>query len=222
MRVLVVEDYLPIRRSVRQALHEAGYAVDVTDDGEDALELASSESYDVIILDLMLPRMNGLNVLKELRDRNNSVHVLILTSKNSLDDRVSGLNIGADDYLTKPFELPELLARVQALVRRKYVAKSPILCVADLEINTITRTCRRGDKEIDLSAKEYAFLEFLALRQGQVVTRTTIWDHLYDMNTDVESNVIEVFISMLRRKIERPGLPTLIHTRRGHGYMLGD
>jgi DNA-binding response OmpR family regulator len=170
----------------------------------------------------MLPGLDGLSLLKKLRQKDKHTCVLILTARDTAEDRVRGLDLGADDYLIKPFVFAELLARVRALVRRKYDAKSPILRIADLEIDTAARTARRAGESMELSAREYALLEFLAMRAGQVVTRTDIWEHVYDFNSSAESNVVDVYIAHLRRKIEREGLPRLIHTRRGQGYLLGE
>jgi DNA-binding response OmpR family regulator len=167
-----------------------------------------------------LPRIDGLTVLKRLRAAKKQTHVLILTAKDTCGDRISGLDCGADDYLVKPFVFAELLARVRALVRRRYDAKSPVIQIADMEIDTATRSVRRDGEQVELTGREYALLEFLALRTGQVVSRTQIWEHIYEFNSDAESNVVDAFIRLLRKKIERPHLPTLIHTRRGHGYML--
>jgi DNA-binding response OmpR family regulator len=222
MRVLVVEDFEVLRDSISQGLREAGFAVDEAADGETGLWHAESNDYDVIILDLMLPRLDGMSVLKRLRAGGRQTHVLILTAKDTSDDRVKGLDLGADDYLVKPFVFAELLARVRALVRRRYDVKSPLIRVADMEINTATRSVHRAGQTVPLSAREYSLLEFLAMRVGQVVTRTDIWEHVYDFNASAESNVVDVFIGHLRRKVERPGLPRLIHTRRGFGYLLGE
>ena len=222
MRVLVVEDYDVLRDSITQGLQEAGFAVDAAADGEDGLWHAESNDYDVVVLDLMLPKLDGLTLLKRLRARGNRTHVLILTAKDTPADRVRGLDSGADDYLVKPFVFAELLSRVRALVRRRYDAKSPVLRVGDMEIDTTARAVRRGGRTVELSAREYALLELLAMRAGQVVTRTDIWEHLYDANAETSSNVVDVFIGHLRRKVERPGLPPLIHTRRGQGYVLGE
>ncbi len=220
MRVLIVEDYQPLRKAVTQGLREAGYAVDVAAEGEEGLWYARSGEYDVIVLDLMLPGIDGLTILRRLRAVGRRTHVLILTAKDALEDRVRGLNLGADDYLVKPFAFEELLARVGALIRRRYDAKNPTIRVADLEIDTAARIVRRAGEQIDLTAREYALLEFLALRDGQVVSRSDIWEHIYDFHSTAESNVVDVYIGYLRRKIERSGLPKLLHTRRGQGYML--
>ena len=221
MRVLVIEDFELLRDSLCQGLREAGFAVDAAGDGATGLWHARSAQHDVIILDLMLPKIDGMTLLKTLRAEGNAAHVLILTAKDTTPDRIKGLNTGADDYLVKPFEFAELLARVRALVRRQYKAKNPVLQVEDLEIDTMARTVRRGGRTMDLTAREYALLEFLALRRGEVVTRTDIWEHVYAFNADASSNVVDVFIGHLRRKIELPGSPRLLHTRRGHGYVLG-
>jgi DNA-binding response OmpR family regulator len=222
MRVLVVEDFQLLRESVSQGLREAGFAVDAAGDGEEGLWLARSNQYDVIILDLMLPKLDGLTLLRRLRKEGRDTHVLILTARDTPADRVEGLNEGADDYLVKPFEFAELLARVRALVRRRYDNKDPMIHVGDLRIDTTARLAVRGDVRIELSPREYALLEFLALRAGQVVSRTEIWEDVYEFESDAMSNVVDVYIGHLRRKIEQDGLPPLLHTRRGFGYCLGD
>lgn len=220
MKVLLIEDYAPVRKSVEQGLREAGYAVDSTGDGEEGLWYACSSEYDVIILDWMLPGIDGLTLLRRLREKGNPVHVLILTARDGVEDRVRGIDEGADDYLVKPFAFEELLARVRALVRRKYESKSPFIRVADLEIDTTRRSVRRRGRTVELTVREYALLEFLALRAGQVVSRTQIFDHLYDFAAEPGSNVIDVYVGYLRRKLEEEGHPRLIHTRRGAGYVL--
>ena len=222
MRILLVEDYEPIRTSVAQGLREAGFAVDATGDGQEGLWYARSGDYDVIVLDLMLPKVDGLTILRRLREHENPANVLILTAKDALDDRVRGLDLGADDYLAKPFAFEELLARIRALVRRKYEAGSPVITVADLQIDTGTRTVRRAGRAVELTAREYAILEFLALRAGRVVTRTEIWEHVYDFNAEPGSNVIDVTVGHLRKRLGRGKRPRLIHTRRGVGYVLGE
>jgi len=222
MRVLVVEDYAPLRKSLSRGLRNAGLAVDVTGDGEEGLWYAQTNDYDAIVLDLMLPGMDGLTILRRLRKAGRKAHVLILTAKGEVGDRVRGLNLGADDYLVKPFAFEELLARVRALVRRKYGAKDPVIRVADLEVDTAARIARRGGEPLKLTAREYALLEYLALRAGQLVTRTDIWEHVYEFDSSAQSNVVDVYIGYLRRKLERGGRPRLIHTRRGQGYLLGE
>ena len=220
MKVLLVEDYQPLCEAVSQGLREEGFAVDIASDGDTGLWHATASDYDVVILDLMLPGMDGLTVLKRLRKSGRDTHVLILTAKDTTEDRVRGLDLGADDYLVKPFAFRELLARVRALVRRKYHTKDPTLRVADLEIDTTARTVRRAGRRIELSPREYALLELLAERAGEVVTRTDIWEHVYEFHSSAESNVVDVLIGHIRRKLEGPGLAKLIHTRRGHGYVL--
>jgi len=222
MRVLLIEDYKPLRKSVAQGLEEAGFAVDVAADGEEGWWYARSGEYDAIVLDLMLPGIDGLTILKRLRTAGRQTHVLILTAKDTLEDRVLGLNLGADDYLVKPFGFEELLARVRALVRRQYRTKNPVLRVGDLELDTNTRVVRRAGRLIQLTPREYALLEFLAARAGELVTRTDIWEHVYDFHSSADSNVVDVYIGYLRKKLERPDRPRLIHTRRGQGYMLAE
>jgi DNA-binding response OmpR family regulator len=222
MRVLLVEDYAPLRKALCLGLREAGFAVDSTGDGEEGLWYAASNDYDVVVLDLMLPGIDGLTILERLRAAGRKVHVLILSAKGAAEDRIKGLNLGADDYLAKPFALQELLARVRALVRRRYEVKDPVIRIADMEINTVTRLARRAGERIDLTPRQYALLEFLALRAGQLVTRTDIWEHVYAFESAAQSNVVDVYIGYLRRKIERPGLAPLIHTRRGQGFVLGE
>jgi DNA-binding response OmpR family regulator len=220
MRILIVEDYEPLREALAQGLREAQFAVDVAGDGDAGLWYATSSDYDVIILDLMIPGIDGLTMLKRLRAAGGKSHVLILTAKDTTEDRVKGLNLGADDYLIKPFAFQELLARVRALVRRRYKAKTPMIQVADLAIDTMTRTIRRAGRRVELTPKEYSLLQYLAMRAGELVTRTEIWEHVYEFHSEAESNVVDVLIGHIRRKLEVPGLPKLIHTRRGHGYVL--
>ncbi|MGB2823327.1 MAG: response regulator transcription factor [Phycisphaerae bacterium] len=222
MKLLLIEDYLPLQRSIAKGLREAGFAVDATADGEEALWFAESGEYDVAVLDLMLPKVDGLTILGRLRKKGNPVPVLILTARDTVKDRVRGLDLGADDYLVKPFAFEELLARVRALVRRKYRKRSPVVQVGDLLVDTTGRTVRRGKRDVSLTAREYALLEFLALRAGQVVTRTEINEHIYDFDGEPDSNVIDVYIGHLRRRLEEGGLPRLIHTRRGLGYVLAE
>jgi len=220
MKVLVVEDNESLRKAITQRLRESGFAVDETGDGPEGLWMATENQYTVAILDLMLPGLDGLDLLKKMRKNNEETSVLIITARDQVGDRVNGLDAGADDYLVKPFALEELLARVRALTRRKHSVKNPVLKVGDLEIDTRRRSISRGGKEIDLTAREYSLLELLALRAGEVVSRAEIWEQLYDFNQDPESNVVDVFIAYLRRKIETDDKPKLIHTRRGMGYIL--
>ena len=222
MRILVVDDYTPLRLAVVKGLQDAGYSVDACANGRDGLWRAESGQYDVIVLDLMLPEVDGLSILQRLRKAGSSAHVLILTAKDAVTDRIDGLNMGADDYLTKPFVFAELLARVRALVRRKYDEKNPVIEVGNLAIDTRSKEVRRAEEPVQLTAKEFALLEFLALRAGEVVSRSDIWEHVYDFHSDTQSNVVDVYISYLRKKVDRPGMEKLIHTRRGQGYMLGE
>ena len=221
MRVLFVEDYEPLRKSVAQGLREAGFAVDATSDGKEGLWFATNNEYDVILLDLMLPGMDGLGVLRKAREAGVETHVLILTAKGEVEDRVRGLDAGADDYLCKPFAFEELLARVRALSRRGYGRKDPVIQVGDLRLDTAAQRVWRGEEEITLTAREYALLEYLALREGEVVSRTDIWNHLYDWVSAATSNVVDVYVGYLRKKVDRPGSPSVIETVRGRGYALG-
>jgi DNA-binding response OmpR family regulator len=221
MRLLIIEDYKPLQQSLTKGLCEAGFAVDSTGDGMEGLWYAMSNEYDVIILDLMLPGMDGLEILKKIRTKGLKSHVLILTAKDTVQDRVTGLNLGADDYLIKPFAFKELLARVHALLRRSYRQKNPKIKVKDLQINLTTQRVWRGKEEIQLTPREYALLEYLAMRLGQTISRTDIWEHIYDFKSSASSNVVDVYIGYLRKKIERPNEPRLIHTIRGRGYVLG-
>jgi DNA-binding response OmpR family regulator len=221
MRVLVVEDYPPLARSLVQGLQETRYAVDLAVDGEEAIGLLQAATYDAVILDLMLPRLGGREVLERARRAGNPTAILVLTARDGLDDRVSVLDLGADDYLVKPFAFEELLARLRAIIRRRYQSTDSTIRVADLEIDTHARVVRRGGTPIPLSAREYAVLEYLAVRQGQVVSRAEIWDHVYDFASEPSSNVVDVYIGYLRRKLENDQGSKLIHTRRGQGYVLG-
>lgn len=220
MRILLIEDHRPLIRVLQQGLEEEGFAVDVAEDGEDGDYKVRTTQYDAVILDVMLPKIDGLTLLEKWRADGITTHVLMLTARNSIEDKVRGLNIGADDYLAKPFELEELLARLRALIRRRHQVKSPVVKVHDLEIDTAARTVTRAGQSISLTPKEYALLEFLAFNRGKVVTRTMIWDHLYDEKNENTSNVVDVYIRYLRNKIDKGFEPPLILTRWGEGYML--
>ena len=220
MRVLLVEDSPPIVRAVRQGLEEEGFAVDVATDGEEGDVKCRTTAYDVVVLDIMLPKVDGLTLLKRWRAAGITPHVLMLTAKTSTQDKVAGLDIGADDYLAKPFEFAELIARIRALVRRGHQQKDPVLRCYDLEIDTAARTVRRAGQVIHLTPREYALLEFLAYHRGKVVTRSMIWEHLYDEYDENTSNVVDVYIRYLRNKIDKNFDPPLILTRWGEGYML--
>ncbi len=220
MRVLLVEDHKPLSRALKRGLEEEGFAVDIGEDGEEADYKARSASYDVIVLDLMLPKVDGLTLLKQWRKDGLEMHILILTAKDTTADKVKGLDLGADDYLTKPFQLEELLARLRVLVRRGHQVKDPILRIHDLEIDTAARTVRRAGQTVHLTPREFALLQFLAYHSGKVVTRTMIWEHLYDEYDENTSNVVDVYIRYLRTKIDKGHDVPLILTRWGEGYML--
>ena len=222
MRLLVIEDYAPIRNAVVEGLSNAGFSVDACADGVEGKWLAETGDYDVIILDLMLPKLDGLALLRSWREHGNDTHVLILSAKGTVPERIAGLNIGADDYLPKPFVFEELLSRVRALVRRKYGGKNPVIRIADLIVDTKARRVTRADQSIEMTAKEFALLEYLAHRSGDIVSRTEIWEHVYSFESNNHSNVVDVYISYLRKKIDRDGWKKLIHTRRGQGYLLGE
>jgi DNA-binding response OmpR family regulator len=220
LRVLLVEDSRRLQTAIATGLRRLGYAVDVASDGEEGLWFAESNDYDVVVLDLMLPKMDGLTVLRRLREAGSKVHVLILTAKDAVPDRVAGLRAGADDYLPKPFDFDELLARIEALARRQYGEKSPQIAVGNLVIHTASRTVTRDGSPVVLTNREYALLEFLALRREQVVSRTEIEGRIYDDRAEPMSNVVDAAVCILRKKIDSPGQPSLIQTRRGMGYVL--
>ncbi len=207
-------------RALRQGLEEEGFAVDVAVDGEEGDFKARTANYDVIILDLMLPKIDGLTLLQNWRRSGLNTHVLLLTARDTLDDKVKGLDLGADDYLTKPPQLEELFARLRALIRRGHQVKDPILRVCDLEIDTAARTVKRAGQPIHLTPREYALLQFLAFHRGKVVSRSMIWEHLYDEHDENTSNVVDVYIRYLRTKIDKGFNPPLILTRWGEGYLL--
>jgi DNA-binding response OmpR family regulator len=220
MRVLLIEDHKPLVRALRQGLEEEGFAVDTAFDGEEGDFKARSAKYDAVILDLMLPKVDGLTLLQHWRRDGLKTHVLVLTARGGIDDKVRGLDLGADDYLTKPFELEELFARLRALIRRSHQVKDPVLRVHDLEIDTAARSVKRAGQTIHLTPREFALLEFLAFHRGKVVSRTMIWDHLYDEKDENTSNVVDVYIRYLRNKIDKGFDPPLIQTRWGEGYLL--
>lgn len=219
MRILIVEDQKKTAQFLRKGLVEQGYAVDVATEGREAETLAKLHDYDLIVLDVMLPGQDGLQVCQNLRKQKVHTPILMLTALTATEDKIKGLDCGADDYLGKPFEFSELLARVRALVRRHQGAK-PRLKVGDLELDTATRKATRGGKEINLTTKEYALLEYLMQRAGQVVTRTAISEHVWDIHFDNESNVIDVYINFLRKKIDQGYETRLLHTVVGAGYVL--
>lgn len=219
MRILIVEDSNRLQTYLAKGLRRRGYAVDVVSDGEEGLFLAETGDFDVIVLDLMLPKRDGLSLLRELRAKGCSTHVLILTAKDTVDDRVKGLSEGADDYLVKPFAFEELVARIETLVRRSYGIKKPRLIYGDLEIDLAKRTVVRAGSELEMRPREYALLEYLALRQGEVVPRAEIELHIYDERVEPMSNVVDSAICSLRKLIDTPGKGSLIQTRRGMGYI---
>jgi DNA-binding response OmpR family regulator len=220
MRALLVEDHKPLVRTLRQALEEEGFAVDTAGDGREADVRVQASTYDVIVLDLMLPGEDGLSLLRRWRRGGLEAHVLVLTARGTVEDKVRGLDAGADDYLSKPFELDELMARLRALVRRGHQVKDPVLRIGDLEIDTAARSVRRAGREIHLTPREFALLQFLAFHAGKVVTRSMIWEHLYDEDDETTSNVVDVYIRYLRNKIDKGFEQPLILTRWGEGYLL--
>jgi len=220
VRVLLVEDDPKLGGVLRQGLTEHGFVVDVSADGGIGLERALTTDYDAIVLDLMLPGRGGLEVLRELRQRGRPTPVLVLTARSSVDDRVRGLDLGADDYLAKPFDFRELLARLRSLTRRPPVEPGATLKVADLELDPVGRVVRRRGRRIDLTAKEFSLLEYLMRRRGAVVTRNMILNHVWDLEYEGGSNLVDVYINYLRGKIDKDFRPKLIHTVRGAGYVL--
>jgi heavy metal response regulator len=220
VRILLVEDELKVASFIRSALEEQSYAVDVSHDGEEGYELAASTDYDLIILDIMLPKVDGFQVLRRLRTRKPALPVLILTARGSVEDRVRGLDLGADDYLVKPFALAELIARVRALIRRGVREAVSDLRIDDLVLDAARRRVTRAGKPIDLSNKEYSLLEYLMRNANHVVTRSMIAEHVWDASFDSFTNVIDVYINHLRNKIDRNAPRKLIQSVRGVGYRL--
>jgi len=220
LRILLVEDEPAAAQMLAQGLREHGYAVDLAADGEEGLEKIYINRYDLVILDVVLPRKDGFDVCRELRSAGNSIPVFMLTARDGVEDRIAGLNLGADDYLTKPYEYREVLARVHALLRRGPTTYYDVIEVGDLRIELKSRTVARAGRPIELTAKEYAILECLARRQGQVLTREDLSEHAWDENYDAFSNVIEVYILRLRKKIDAGNEVKLLRTRRGEGYVL--
>jgi DNA-binding response OmpR family regulator len=221
MRILVAEDERKVASFIRQGLEEEGHAVEVAADGETALDLiVDGPPYDLIVLDVMLPKRDGFAVLRALRRHGLSTPVLVLTARDSVADKVTGLDVGADDYLTKPFAFEEFLARVRALLRRGSEAKSPVLRVADLILDPARREVRRGERRITLTAREYALLEYFMRNVGRVLTRPMITEHVWGLDFDPESNVVDVYVGYVRRKIDAEGERPLLRTMRGAGYVL--
>jgi heavy metal response regulator len=220
MRLLVVEDEKKVSSFIKKGLEEEGYAVDVAFDGKTGLQMAMDRVHDLIVLDIHLPGLDGLSVLHELRMGKVSTPVLLLTVRANIEDKVLGLDAGADDYLTKPFAFQELVARIRALLRRQTEAKLPVLRFADLTLDPARRTVFRGARKIDLTAKEYGLLDYFIRNPGRVLTRTMIADHVWDYNFDSMTNIIDVYVNYLRRKIDSDREHKLIHTVRGVGYVL--
>ena len=220
MRVLIVEDEKKVAGFIKKGLEEETYAVDVAYDGEEGLHLAKEGCYDLVILDLMLPKMDGLEVLSELRGGKKDVPILLLTAKDTVEDRVTGLNKGADDYLTKPFAFSELLARVRVLLRRGKAEVKTELQIADLSLNLVSHKVNRGGGEVELTGKEYSLLEYFMRNQGKVLTRTMIAEHVWDYNFDTFTNVIDVYVNHLRKKVDKGHSKKLLHTLRGVGYIM--
>lgn len=219
MRILVVEDEKKVSSFIKRGLEEEKYEVETALDGEEGLKLALEKAYDLIVLDWMLPKKDGLTMVRELREKKVTTSVLMLTAKDSLEDIVAGLDSGSDDYLTKPFAFAELLARVRALLRRSEMDKGAELRFADLRLDPVTHKVWRKDKEIDLTAKEYGLLEYFMRNPNQVLTRTMIADHVWDYTFDTFTNIIDVYVNYLRKKIDRDEEKKLIHTVRGVGYI---
>ena len=220
MRILVIEDEVKIAQFIKRGLKEEGYAVDVAYDGEAGHFMLSSNEYDAIILDLMLPKIDGLTLCRDLRKEGNQTPIIMLTAKDTVKDKVKGLDSGADDYLPKPFAFEELLARVRVVLRKKDSRVQTQLKVEDLCLDLLTHKVTRGDREIDLTVKEFALLEYLMRNAGNIVTRTMISEHVWDINFDTFTNVIDVYINYLRNKIDSGFTDKMIHTVRGKGYLL--
>ncbi|MBI4688064.1 MAG: response regulator transcription factor [Nitrospirae bacterium] len=220
MRILIIEDEKNLARILKKGLEENGFSVDISFDGEDGLFMAESYQYDAVLLDILLPKIDGLTLLNKLRAKKIDVPVLMITSRGEIEDRIKGLNIGADDYIVKPFDFSEVLARLRSVIRRSKSKPSPLITIDNLTIDTNSRTVKRSGMEIKLSATEYSILEYLALNSGQVISRTELTEHIYDNEFDLDSNVIDVYINYLRNKIDKGFNKQLIHTVRGAGYIL--
>lgn len=222
MRCLLIEDYTPLRKNVAECLAEEGFIVDSSATGDEGLWFARNHRFDCIVLDIMLPGVDGLAILRQLRAIQDKTPVILISARDSLTHRIEGLNAGADDYLVKPFALSELVARVHALIRRSYNHESPLIKIGDLTVDCVAKTVARSGETIPLTRREYHLLEYLAHRVGQPVSRTDIWDHVYEDQTGGSSNTVDVYIGYLRKKLNAGGKPELIHTRRGHGYLLAE
>lgn len=222
MRILIVEDELKAARYMEKGLTENGFSVDIASDGEDGLHLASTETYDLIVLDVMLPRRNGWSIITELRAAGKEVPVIFLSARDAVHDRVHGLELGADDYLVKPFAFSELLARIRIILRRHPLQQPELLKLADLELDLIRHKARRSGAPLDLTAKEFQLLALMLRRRGEVLTRTTISEQVWGINFDSDTNVVDVAIRRLRKKVDDPFTLKLIHTIRGVGYVLDE
>jgi len=220
MRILVIEDEKKVASFIKKGLEEEHYAVDTAYDGETGLYMADVNEYDLVVLDLMIPKIEGLEVLKRIRSNKNNVPILVLTAKDTVEDIVKGLDFGCDDYLTKPFNFMVFLARIRALLRREKIEKEPLLKIADLTLSPVTHKVTRRGKEIELTSKEYALLEYFMRNPDKVLTRTMISEHVWDYHFDSLTNVIDVYVNYLRRKIDKDFEPKLIHTIRGVGYIM--
>jgi heavy metal response regulator len=220
MRILIIEDEKKVAQFIKKGLEEEHYAVDTAYDGEMGLYMVDINEYDLVVLDLMIPKIDGLEVLKRIRGNKNNVPILVLTAKDTVEDIVKGLDAGCDDYLTKPFEFIEFLARVRALLRREKGEKEPVLNIADLTLSLVTHKVMRKGKEIELTSKEYALLEYFMRNPDKVLTRTMISEHVWDYHFDSMTNVIDVYVNYLRKKIDKDFEPKLIHTIRGVGYLM--
>ena len=220
MKILIIEDEKKMAVILKQGLQEHAFVVDLAYDGEEGLYVAETYPYDAVLLDIMLPVMDGLTVLGKLRSKRSDLPVLLITARGEIEDRIRGLNIGADDYITKPFDFSELLARLKSVIRRSKGKPSPLIAIDDLVIDTNSRTVQRAGREISLSATEYNLLEHLALNKGRVISRTELTEHIYDTEFDRDSNVIDVYINHLRKKLDKGFDRQIIHTMRGAGYVL--
>jgi DNA-binding response OmpR family regulator len=220
MKVLIVEDEKDLALTLKKGLEENSFAVDVSYDGEEGLFMAENYPYDVLLLDIMLPKMDGLAILNTLRKKKIDMPVVMLTARGEVEDRIKGLNIGADDYIAKPFDFSELLARLRSVIRRSKGKPAPVIVIGDLTMDTNSREIRRGGRDIKLSSREYNMLEYLALNKNRVIGRTELMEHIYEMDADPDSNIIDVYINYLRNKIDKDFAVQLIHTVRGAGYVL--
>ena len=220
MKILIIEDEKKLAKLMKKGLEENSFTVDLSHDGEEGMYMATEYPYDAILLDLTLPKKDGLEILNSLRTARREVPVLVITARGGIEQKIQGLNLGADDYIAKPFDLNELIARLRTVIRRSKGKPSPLIVIEDLAVDTNARRVQRGGKEISLTAKEFSLLEYLALNAGRVVSRTELIDHIYDTDSEGDSNVIDVYINYLRNKIDKGFDEQLIQTRRGAGYLL--